>query len=392
MDKHTHNSSSRRRFMEKAALTSVAWVPFLQAQRSLGNVGSRTSGSSPLGDRKDEIRIGLIGLTGRPGIVLNAISNIPGARLVAFALTDGDWLPKTRSRKHDQVLRASSRLPSFRKDTNLYETYQEMFAYEDLDIVASCLPNGLNVYASTAAARKGCHVISEEPLALGSESLAALESVVDGAKVHISAMCEMRACPGVAAMRKAIAGGLIGEPILAFAQKSCKQKEEQSLLQEHAKPLAGATPWMGLDLLDCISYTTGLEITQASALQSNKDHAVSGFHQNPGLLVKLLNGGTGIVSVHYVASMGGAEEGSARLRVTGTKGVIEMIGAQVQLFTPNHAPKEMPLPPRRSSFESFATFLRGQGTHLMTTGETFRMARAALMADQAVKEGRVVRA
>ena len=277
-------------------------MPFFQAQRSLGNVGSRTPGWSPLRDRKDEIRIGLIGLTGRPGIVLNAIPNIRGARLVAFALTHGDSLPKTWSRKHEQVLRESGHLPSFHKDTSVYETYQEMFAHEDLDIVASCLPNGLNAYASMAAARKGCHVISEEPLALGSKSLAALESVVDEAKVHISAMCEMRARSGIAAMREAIAGGLIGEPILAFAQKSCRPKEEQSLFQEQPKALVGSTPWMGLDLLDCISYTTGLEITQASALQRNKDHAVSGFHQNPGLLVKLLNGATGIVSVHYLVS------------------------------------------------------------------------------------------
>ena len=149
---------------------------------------------------------------------------------------------------------------------------------------------------------------------------------------------------------------------------------------------------MGLDLLDCISYTTGLEITQASALQSNKADAVSGTHQAPGILVKLLNGGTGIVSVHYLESNAGPEEGSTRLRVTGTKAVIEMIGAQVKLLTPNHPPKEMPLPPRRSSFESFATFLRGEGSHVMTTDETFRVAHAALIADRAVKEGRLIRA
>lgn len=378
--------------MEKAALTSIGWVPFFQAQRSLGNVADGTPGSSPLRHRKDEIRIGLIGLTGRPGIVLNAIPKIRGARLVAFARTDGDSLPKTWPRKDEQVLRESGHLRSFHKDTSVYETYQEMFAHEDLDIVACCLPNGLNAYASMAAARKGCHVISEEPLALGSKSLAALESVVDEAKVHISATCEMRAHPGVAAMREAIAGGLIGEPILAFAQKSCKPKEQQSLFQEQAKALVDSTPWMGLDMLDCISYTTGLEITQASALQHNKDDAVSGFHENPGLLVKLLNGATGIISVHYVGWKASPEEGSTRLRVTGTKAVIEMIGARVKLLTPNHPPKEMPLAPRRSSFETFASFLRGEGSHVMTTEETFRAARAALMADQAVKERRLIRA
>ena len=239
--------------------------------------------------------------------------------------------------------------------------------------MASCLPNGLNVYASMAAARKGCHVISEEPLASGSKSLAALKSVVDGTKVHISTLCEMRACSGVAAIRQAIAGGLIGEPILAFAQKFYRPKEEQSLFHGQPETLVGTTPWMGLDALDCISYTTGLEITQASVLQSNKGDAVSGSHQAPGILVKLLNGGTGIVSVRYLESNASPEEGSTRLRVTGTKAVIEMTGTQVKLLTPNHPPKEMPLPPRRSSFECFAAFLRGEGSHVMTTDETFAL-------------------
>jgi predicted dehydrogenase len=389
MDNHTYNSSSRRAFLRKAVLTGAASMPVFHAQHSLADVRGRTPGSSPMRDPND-IRIGLIGLAGRTELILNAIPNVRGARLVAFALTDGDWLPKTWSRKHVKVLSNSGYFPLFDKDTRLYETYQEMFANEDLDIVASCLPNGLNVYASMAAARKGCHVISEEPLASGSKSLAALESVVDGAKVHISTLCEMRVCSGVAATRQAIASGLIGEPILAFAQKFYRPKEERSLFHGQPKPLVGTTTWMGLDVLDCISYTTGLEITQASALQSNKAGAVSGSHQTAGIIVKLLNGGTGIVSVRYLEPKASPEEGSTRLRVTGTKAVIEMAGAQVKLLTPNHPPKQLPLPPRRSSFECFATFLRGEGSHVMTTDETFRVAHAALIADRAVKEGRLI--
>lgn len=389
MDNHTYNSSSRRTFLRRVALTSVASMPVFHAQQSLGDVKSRTPGSSPMRD-PDEIRIGLIGLARRPDLILNAIPNIRGARLVAFALTDGDWLPKTWSRTHLQVLSESGYFPLFHKDTSLYETYQEMFANENLDMVATCLPNGLNVYASTAAARKGCHVIAAEPLASGSKALAALESVVDRAKVHVSTLCEMRVCSCVAAMRQAIAGGLIGEPILAFAQKLCRPKEKQSLFHGQPEALVGTTPWVGLDALDCISYTTGLEITQASVFQSNRAAAVSGFHQTTGILVKLLNGGTGIVSVRYIESTASSDESFTRLRVTGTKAVIEMTGAQVQLLAPNHPPKEMPLSPRRSSFESFVTFLRGEGPHLMSTDEAFRAAHAALIADRAVKEGRLI--
>ena len=110
MDNNKYNSSSRRTFLRKVALTGAVSMPVLHAQRCLEDVKNRTPGWSPMRD-PDEIRIGLIGLAGRPGIVLNAIPNIRGARLVAFALTDGDWLPKTWSRKHVQVL-SESRLLS----------------------------------------------------------------------------------------------------------------------------------------------------------------------------------------------------------------------------------------------------------------------------------------
>lgn len=389
MDKYSCKSSGRRTFLKKAALTSVAWMPVFQAQRCLGDVANGTPATSPLWNR-EEIRIGLIGLTGHPGIVLNAIPHIRGARLVAFAAADADWLPKTPPRKHPQGLSDYGRLPSFHKDTRIYKTYQEMLANEELDIVASCLPNGLNVYASMAAARRGCHVIAEHPLAADSNCLTELEAVLHDANLHISTMCEMRACSGVATMRQAIAGGLIGEPIVAFAQKPCRPNEEQSLFQGQPEPCVGTPSWMGLDLLDCISYTTGQEITQASALQSNKGDAASGCQQNPGLLLKLLNGATGIVSVQCAGPQASAEGGSTRLRVTGTEAVMEMIRGQVKLLSTNHPPKEMPLLPSRSSFETFVTFLRGEGSHLISTGESFRVARAGLIVDRAVKERRLI--
>ena len=53
---------------------------------------------------------------------------------------------------------------------------------------------------------------------------------------------------------------------------------------------------------------------------------------------------------------------------------------------------ELPLPPARHVIESFVTFLRGQGSPIMTSEESIRLARVALIARQAAREGRVIRA
>lgn len=396
MEDYTYDSSSRRNFLKTAALAGVGLAPVLRTHKFLGDVSRpfEKKTSSPYLDPKGKVRIGLIGLTGRPGLILNAIPNIHGARLVAFALSDGQRLPREFQRERERTSNESERsgvraFPAFHRKTRIYETFQEMFVKEDLDVVASCLPNGLNAHASIAAARKGCHIISEEPLALGSRPLATLESVIDETKVQITTMTELRLCPAVLAVRQAIADGLIGEPFLVFAQKSYRSERDRASF--HSKPPVGPIPWRGLDLLDSISYTTGMEIRQASGLVSNKTAPATDFQDNP-LLVKFSNGGTGIVSVNSVGAQTGSEHEINRLRATGPNGVIEMMGQRATLLTPNHPPRDLPLPPRVSILESFVALLRGQGPHVMTSEESFRVARVSLIADRAAKEGELLRA
>src|ERR671937_161485 len=102
-----------------------------------------------------------------------------------------------------------------------------MFSKEKLDIVGVCLPYTINVFASIAAAEKGIHVMSEKPLATEQEDLNRLEQVVGRTGVQISAMLEMRLSPGIRTVHETISKGLIGEPILATAQKSYKFGKER---------------------------------------------------------------------------------------------------------------------------------------------------------------------
>src|SRR5437867_3758563 len=165
MGDYTRDSSNRRTFLKIAALAGVSWAPFLQTNKSPADgAGSFPAKRSlPLLDPKGEVRIGLIGLTGDPGIVMNAIPDIRGARLAAFALADGEQLAEELQYLRKEKVRQSEfseiqAYPAFHKETRLYHTYQEMLAKEELDVVASCLPSSWNAHVSMAAARQGCHV------------------------------------------------------------------------------------------------------------------------------------------------------------------------------------------------------------------------------------------
>jgi len=210
--------------------------------------------------------------------------------------------------------------------------------------------------------------------------------VIRETRVQITATLDMRLYPGVSAVRKAIVDGLVGEPVLAFVRKSYKFRSDRPGSYKRPDVVGGTFPWIGIHALDCISYTTGLRIIRAGVLRSSKtDVALPGNEDNSGILAKLSGGGTGIVSLNYPRPEAAASHGDDRLRVTGTHGVVEMMGERVQLVTQNHSPEELPLPPHRCIVDSFVSFLRGQGQHVMTAEEAFRITRVCVTARRAAE-------
>jgi predicted dehydrogenase len=346
-------------------------------------------------DPEGELRIGMIGTSGHTELVLDAIPEIRGARLAAYALRDGERF------QNEQAGSQSSGAPqtekeqvqgvrAFRPDTRIFETYQEMFSKEELDVVGVCLPYTINVFASIAAAERGIHVMSEKPLATELSDLDRLEQVVRRTGVQITAMLDMRLSPGIRTVHGAVSKGLIGDPVLATAQKSYKFGERPWFYKKR-ETYGGTIPWIGIHAIDFIQYTTRLKISQVAAMQSNKCHPdYPGAEDNVGILLKLSNGGTAVVTLDYLRPEAAEGHGDDRLRVIGDQGVVEMRGERVELTTRNQPIRELPLLPRRSIFADFVAYLRGQGDHVIGPGEAIAVNRVCLLARQAADEQRLL--
>jgi predicted dehydrogenase len=249
----------------------------------------------------------------------------------------------------------------------------------------------LNVFASMAAAEKGIHVMSEKPLATELEHLTQLERVLDRTGIQISAMLDMRLEPGIRTIQDAISRGLIGEPILATAQKSYKFGDSRPWFYKQRETYGGTIPWIGIHALDYIMYTTGLGITQAAAMQSNKSLSdYPGTEDNVGILLKLSNGGTAVVTLDYLRPASAASHGDDRLRVIGSKGVVEMRGGKVELLTHDNPATELALLAEGSIFADFVAYLRGQSSPALLPGEAIAATRICLLARQAADERRII--
>jgi predicted dehydrogenase len=346
-------------------------------------------------DPEGELRVGMVGTSGHTNLVLDAIPEIKGARLAAYALRDGERFlneqarpqPSDISRKEAEQVQ---RHPTFRPDTRIYGTYQEMFSKEELDVVGTCLPYAINAFASIAAAEMGIHVMSEKPLATELSDLEHLEHVVRQTGIQISAMLDMRLSAGILTVRDAISKGLIGDPVLATAQKSYKFGERPWFYKKR-ETYGGTIPWIGIHAIDFIQYTTRLKISQVAAMQSNQCHPdYPGAEDNVGILLKFSNGGTAVVTLDYLRPEAAEGHGDDRLRVIGDQGVVEMRGGKVELTTRNQPARELPLLPSRSIFADFVAYLRGQGEHVIAPGEAIAVTRVCLLTRQAADEQRLL--
>jgi predicted dehydrogenase len=400
MVKQQTGSATRRSFLKKMSLTGLTVHSLMPGQKQLSAGRSKAPFSRQESFRRldpdAELRVGMIGTSGHTELVLGAIPQIRGARLVAYALGDAERLfeslgETSEANAGSRDFEAIQRHQSFLPETRIYKSYQEMFAKERLDVVGTCLPFTLNVFASIAAAKSGIHVMSEKPLATELEHLTQLERILDQTGIQVSAMLDMRLDPEIRTIQDAIARGLIGEPILAAAQKSYKFGSSRPWFYKKLETYGGTIPWIGIHAVDYIMYTTGLGITQAAAMQSNKSLPdYPGTEDNVGILLKLSNGGTAVVTLDYLRPETASSHGDDRLRVIGSKGVVEMRGGKVELITRHHAATEMALLPAGSIFADFVAYLRGQSTPVLSPREAIAATRVCLLARQAADERRFV--
>lgn len=388
----------RRDFLKNTTAAGLGTAGLLLSQPS-GTSAAKSTASVVPGQRLDpnaELRVGMIGTSGHTGTVLNALGGIPGARLVSYALKDGQRLQNeiAQTQYADTFQTGVEQLRKQRgwsSGTRLYETYQEMLSKEKLDVVGICLPYTINAFASMAAAERGIHIMSEKPLATEMRDLEQLRRVVDKSGVEISAMLEMRLWPPIRTIRESVQQGLIGEPILATAQKSYKWGQTRPWFYKTRQTYGGTIPWIGIHAIDYIMHTTGQKVKSAAALQGNKAHAdYPGTEDQVGILLGLSNGGTAVVTLDYLRPETAEDHGDDRLRLAGTKGVIEMRAGKVELITSDGPARTLQLLPSQSIFAEFVAFLRGQGTHVLSRDEVFDVNRVCLLARQAADEKRVI--
>jgi predicted dehydrogenase len=283
-------------------------------------------------------------------------------------------------------------------DVPVFEDYRTMLDQARPDVVGVFTPLHRIMPGVRTALQAGAHVICEKPLALELQDLAALRADVDALGLRVSAAFTMRQEPAFLAARQAVADGLIGRPLLAYAQKSYPfaQRDEY---YKHRQTYGGSIPWQAIHAIDFVRWISGREYARAAAMSANLAHpSHPGMEDNGGLLMEFVDGGHAVMSFDYLRPWpgGGGEDrpwGDDRLRLAGSAGVLEIAdaGSRVTLMTDDGV-DELDLPARRDLLgEMVASIEAGESDGgLVTTADSFRVTEVALRARDAADMGQIM--
>jgi predicted dehydrogenase len=321
----------------------------------------------------------LVGLEGHQSVMLRALPALPQARLAAVVHPNAEAVARLR--------RSQPQAEAARHFTELAEA----LAAVKPDVAVLCEPSADRAQHLIACARAGVHILAEKPLATTLADLEAERAAVKSAGITLSMLLTMRYDPIYAGMREAIRRGDIGEPLLATSQKSYRRGDRPEWQRTRAR-FGGTIPFIGIHALDLIRWTTGLEFTRCAALQHNAGLPGAGeMEETASILLEFENHGSATARIDYLRPAAAPTHGDDRLRVAGTKGVIEASGGRLTLITEKQAPHELELPPADSEFADFLATIRGEQSCRVPGEDAFRMTEIVLKARQAAETGEWVK-
>lgn len=214
-----------------------------------------------------------------------------------------------------------------------FETPAAMFDSFAPDAVSIGAVYAFNGDIAALALERDVPVVCDKPVAATWAQLERLRELTqDNSRVLL---CEFpfRSQREFRAARAAVESGQIGEVVLATAQKSYRFGNARPAWYGDPAWYPGTLMWIASHGVDAIHFCGGVALGAAQSVGGNlsqptyapmEDHVVA--------LFELANGGHAVVHADYLRPAGAPTHGDDRLRIAGTRGVVEVQGGRCTLI------------------------------------------------------------
>ena len=327
--------------------------------------------------------LAIVGASGHVHLVLGELSRFAQVRFTAYAPSFAG---------EDVSRYARSRLPgSLPRE---YDDWAGMLDSERPDIVVACGRYDLNGPIAVDAARRGCHVVSEKPAAQTLDDVATLRQIVADHGVQYALMLPIRYGAPFYTAHQLLRQGIIGEPYLITAQKSYRWGASRPEWYADPAKYGSTMTWVGIHAFDFARWVSGSCYKEVFAYHANLVHTERpGCQDVATIIAKLSNGGSALFSLDYLRPDAAPTHGDDRLRIAGSRGVLEICdqGTRLEVLTAEEHVPSWPLEESgRTLFGDFVAAVEGHGDLLVPAEEAFSITEFAIKAAEAATTGQVV--
>ena len=272
----------------------------------------------------------------------------------------------------------------------VYDDWEKMLAEVKPDLVCIDGPFERHAEMAEGALRNGCHVFCEKPIALTLEELDRLEAVWRESGKHIRSMVGLRYDPAFLYAFRLVQAGTVGKIKLIRTQKSYKLGQRRDFYKKRAT-YGGTIPWVGSHAVDWLLYYTGERFEQVTACHDTEDNCGHGELEITGHCLFRMSGGIiADAGVDYLRPASAPTHGDDRVRIAGTRGIIEVMEGKVHVIDPDGDRIIAPPAADRDVFSDFTAELTTGRRALVSDEETFALTRAVLLARESADTGKTL--
>lgn len=325
------------------------------------------------------MRLGFIGLKGHVNTIVAGVKQLGDVEIVAASDDD------------PQRLEAFLKRAPAAKDAQGYANWRHLLEHAMMDVCCMADESGVRAEQLLPLIERGVHIVAEKPLVTTLADLSRVRTAMAKSKSQMTMLLELRHQAKNVRVREAIARGAIGEVCQVTTQKSYKWGSREAWFSSRSR-LGGTIPYIGIHSLDTIAWVTGLSFTHVAAFHGRIGREEIGETENhASVLARLSNGASVTARLDYLRPAAAATSKDDRLRVIGTRGVIEVNeGDETVTLIHSDSRESIAIGETENLFVEFANFLRGGPAPRITLDDCFYSTEVVLLARQAADEQRLL--
>ncbi|MBQ0125633.1 MAG: Gfo/Idh/MocA family oxidoreductase [Clostridiales bacterium] len=262
----------------------------------------------------------------------------------------------------EDISGATARLFALGFSPKIYGDWKEMTDTEKPDIVIINSYMGYNADMCVYALGRNINVFCEKPVATTLEGLERVRTAYDKSSAKLTGMFGILYAPHFETARRYIESGALGDVRLATAQKSYRLGVREPFYSSR-ELLGGMIPWVAIHAIDWIYALCGFDFCSVTATHSRVGNGGNGdLEATAAMLFECGDGRAATVTADYLRPSAAPTHDDDRIRIAGTRGIIEVRGGKVYLLSdggeeilPNAAPE-------RELFEEFAFEICGDAS------------------------------